>query len=184
MIYRMGTYAQRFAGETTLIPGDGTTAWTNVVGATTSLGKAIPSSTAVVWGKTGQYSSLPSNTDGYCEFTAVYMSGQSVNGIYMAGFSLSNAISTYADIDYKWYFEGSSGNRLSVLNVSRQNAVTGVPLADVLKVERTIIGGVGTVRFYRNGSLFYTHPTTTTSELFFAVDMYRYIGIENCKLVY
>ena len=168
----------------TLIPGDGTTAWTNVVGQTTSLGKSVPSSTAVSWGKTGQVSSLPSNTDGYCEFTMVYMSGQSANGIYMAGFSLSNAISTYADINYKWYFEGSSGNRLSVLEGSRQNAVTGVPLTDVLKIERTIIGGVGTVKFYRNGTLFYTHPTTTTAELFFAVDEYRYIGIENVKLVY
>lgn len=171
----------------TLIPDDGTTSWTNELGdVTTSLGKVVRTNDSpLAWGNMASFGSLPANTDGYLEFVGSYKAGRSSGGFFMGGFSLTPGGSNYADIEYKWYYEGSS-NRLSVAypGTTKNNAVTNYSITDVLKIERTIVGGVGTVKFYRNGTLFYTHPVNTTAELFFKIDINRYMGADSLKIVY
>jgi hypothetical protein len=188
MILRRGIYAQKRVGSpapsTVLIPGDGTTNWTNVIGdLTTSLGAIERTTTSVAWGNMGAFASIPANTDGFVEFKLFNKFGLTT-GIMMGGLSLTPSGTNYADIDYKFYYEGQY-LRMSVFNGGRVNTTTGITIAtDVWKVERTIVGGVGTVKFYRNGILFYTHPTTTTAELFGKFDFYRYIGADNIKIEY
>jgi hypothetical protein len=171
----------------TLIPGDGTTAWTNQLGdVTTSLGKVVRTNDSPLsLGQMASFGSLPANTDGYLEFVGAYKSGRSSGGYFMGGFSLTPGGSDWNDIEYRWYYEGPQ-NRISVAypSTTRNNAATNYSITDVLKIERTIVGGVGTVKFYRNGTLFYTHPTTTTAELFFKIDINRYMGADSLKIVY
>jgi hypothetical protein len=152
----------------TLIPGDGTTAWTNQLGdVTTSLGKVVRTNDSpLAWGQMASFGSLPANTDGYLEFVGAYKSGRSSGGYFMGGFSLTPGGSDWNDIEYKWYYEGPQ-NRISVAypSTTRNNAATNYSITDVLKIERTIVGGVGTVKFYRNGVLLGTTTGATLGNL-------------------
>jgi len=168
---------------TVLVPGDGTTLWTNVTtGMVTGVGSIEWSASAPLqWGNTGSFASLPANTDGYLEWDSKYSAGYSSGGYFIIGLSNSASGTAYTDVTYNFYFEGPSSNRISSLySGARQNASTGYTVGSTMKIER--ISGV--VKLYIDGVLFYTHPVTSTAELFYNTRVNRYMGAENLKIEY
>lgn len=167
---------------TILIPGDNAP-WKDVIGLlSTSLGSLTRSNNSVSWGNMAAFSSIPAGKDGFIEFTLANMAGYTT-GIMMGGLSLSSNGSNYNDIEFKFYYEGQY-SRMSVFNGGRVGTVNSVSLSDVWKIERTISGGVGVIVFYRNNSVFYTHPTNSVLELHGKFDIYRYMTINDIKIEY
>ena len=180
MIYRMGTYAQRFAGETTLIPGDGTTAWTDIVGAvTTSLGKIIPNSTVVGWDKGASFGTLPTSTDGYVEFDLALMVGQT-DGFIVCGFGTSTNSGTLSNMNHTLYFANTTNGVRPYELGSQLGTFISYNFSDVFKIER-----IGTTVYYKkNGTTFYTSLSASTGALYFNISSNRHMGVENLKIVY
>mgnify|MGYP003654675485 CR=1 FL=1 len=182
MIYRLGTYAQkRVSGVTTLIPDDNAT-WTNVAsGMNTGVGFIEWTNSAVMqWSNTGSFASLPANKDGYLELQLNYSPSYSSSGYSIFGLSLTSGGTAYDTVEYSFYYEGPY-NRISILvGGARQNATYNFVMGSTLKIERIL----GVIKFYMNGSLFYTHPTNTNAELFYNSRINRYMGSYNLKIVY
>ena len=167
----------------TLIPGDGTTNWTDTVGAvTTSLGKIIPSSTVFGWNKGASFGFIPSSTDGYLEFNLVYGGGGTSGGYSMFGLSTTTAGGGYSNINYAIYINNGTGTSLSengtVFNPSPILSHTLV--TDLFRIER-----IGTTIYYkRNGTTFYTSLIASSTALYFDCSINRYLGAENLKIEY
>ena len=193
MIYRMGTYAQKtVSGVTTLIPDDGTTAWTNVVGmVTTSLGKIIRSTTSPNswYTNSGCFGFLPSGTDGYLEFTLTSIVGQEYNVAGIFGLSTS-PVNRYKQINYGFNAQnhgGTIGTSDLYIRETNSNPIGNFSTwnySDIFRIER-----IGSVVYYKidRGIGFVTVYTSTVSssgDLYFSCDINKNSGAENLKIVY
>lgn len=178
-ILRQGIYAQKKAsGVTTLIPGDGTTIWTTAGAVTTSVGQILPTTTAIAWGKTGSYGSIPTATDGYVEFTPKYMSGKSSGGYMMTGFS-STLTGGFATGEHMIYIDNGINVAIYESGTPRGNKTT-ITIGDTFRVER--VGS--TVYYKKNGTTFYTSGVASSGVIYSNTDINRYLGAENCKIEY
>lgn len=143
---------------TTLIPGDGTTAWT-VVGANVTAGLGSISKApggAGNYTEFGYFGILPANTDGEINYTI------DVNGNHSAGFIINPAgLAAYQDIDYTvsiftgaWVYE---------LGVSKGSIEATLNTGDKITIRRT----AGVITYLINDVLKYTSLTPSTDALYF-----------------
>jgi hypothetical protein len=168
----------------TLIPGDGTTAWTNEVGGvTTSLGKVILDADYgwTGWNKGASFGFIPASTDGYLEFNLT----RTYTGSGFGMFGLSNDVSggDYTNIDNCMYFNEGAGTNIGIYENGSSKSYGTVEdwqVSDLFRIER-----IGTTIYYKkNGVTFYTSLTASTLALFFDCSLSRKIGAENLKIVY
>ena len=172
----------------TLIPGDGTTAWTNVIGnVTTSLGKIERTNTTptTFYSNSGCFGFLPAGVDGYLEYTPVAIAGQTTNVIGIFGLN-STPVNAFNQIDFGFNMQNNGTAALYI----RENAgnpignFRGWTYAEVFRIKR-----VGTTITYQidSGSGFvtvYTSGNSSSTDLYFSSDMYKNLGAENLKIVY
>lgn len=165
----------------TLIPDDNVSWGTPVGAVTTSLGKIVPSSGTIGWGRGNSFGVLPANTDGYISCNPVYMAGQSSGGFAMFGFSISGTAGSFTDIDFAIYPNSISGAGVRIFEKGTNVNDTQTWLTtDVFSIHRT-----GTVIDYRkNGVSFYTSSVSSSTALYWVCDINRYLGFENIKLEY
>jgi len=117
--------------------------WANKVGVTTT-STSITKTGAVGW-NAGATSIETLTGNGYLEFT------KGLNKAVMIGLSKGNSSSSYTDIDYAIYLNGS--NTYSVYESGAQKADFGSFTAtDIFRVQ--VVGS--TIKYLKNGSVFYT----------------------------
>ena len=182
MILRRGIYAQRNVGtgHTTLIPGDGTTTWDSLSGTTGSLGKILPSSTAIGWGKVGRFGTVPSATDFEYTFGLEYMAGQSSNGFMMVGVTDSVSGTGYANMKYNFYLNSGSQWQIWENGSGIGGAIGTWIVTDTFKIKR-----VGTtVTYYKNGALIYTSLVSSSTDIEASFDINRYLGAKDNQIIY
>jgi len=168
------------SATTTLIPGDGTTTWDNTSGVTTSLGKILPTSSSITWGRVGTFGTVPASTDFSLTNGLEYMSGQSSNGFLVWGIKSSAGAVGQNNMLFSFYFNG--GSQVAIReNGSQVTIITNSASAsDTFEIKRT---GT-TVEYYRNSTLAYTSLNTSSTDIDFSVDINRYIGIKDAQIVY
>lgn len=186
MILRRGIYSQRADSETTLIPGDGTTNWVDVVGnVTTSLGKIVPNDSVQSWGSKGaSFGTIPSNTDFTLEFRFVYRSGTNNTGNSMFGVSSVNLDANYTTINYAFQlFDNAGVSRLSVYENGVRNYFIGngnYTKWNLVQIKRES----GIIKYYNDNVLIYTSMFSTFSSMVFDCAIYRDLGAEDIKIIY
>lgn len=180
MILRRGIYSQRADLETVLIPGDGTTNWTNVVGdVSTGLGSVSRTTSSISWNNGASFGSIPVNKDGKLQFNLTSITGFLITQGY--GFigldPLAGSLNDF--IDFAFYFRNGELRiyENSILKANLGNSFTG---SETWEIERLS----NVVYFKKDGVLVYTSTTPSVSELFFCCALNRYIGVDNLKIIY
>jgi hypothetical protein len=122
--------------------------WTDVAGAIPPIDNNLTKNVADGWGNSGAISTrfLPSG-DGYFEFVA-----NPNTGYWMCGLTAHHLNHNYPDIDFGFYIPGGEAIRIYEAGVQKYVSTVSVGVNDHFKV--AIEGG--TVKYYRNGGLFYT----------------------------
>jgi hypothetical protein len=135
--------------------------WTSAVGVSVS-GSSLTKTAATAWGNAAAVStqSLPSG-DGAVEFTAADAATRR-----MLGLSHGSANNSYQEIDFAVYLAGA---RIYV----RENNVSRGRFGSYVVGDRFRVAVVsGVVRYYRNGTLFYTSTQTPTYPLLVDTSLY------------
>ena len=175
-----GTGLLEVANLTILTPGDGTTNWIRIsANVATSLRKLVPTITGAAWNKAASFGTVPAGTNFELEFNPVYMTGQSSGGYAMIGMDNSDPNFNYNTIDYAIYLQ--NGSNLMIYENGGSKGTHGTwTTSDLLMVRRT-----GTlIECLKNGTVFYTSLTPSTTAMEFDSSMYRHLGAENIKLTY
>ena len=172
------------SSSTTLIPGDGTTTWDDTSGVTTSLGKILPTSGVVSWGKVGTFEAVPSSTDFNYTFGLEYLSGYNTDGFLMVGITDTASGTGYGNTLFCIYF--NSGSQWQIFeNGNGVGGATGTFLiTDSFRIER-----VGTViKYYQtNGAsetLMYTSLNSSSTDIKASIDINRRLGVKDNQIVY
>jgi parallel beta-helix repeat protein len=137
-------------------------AWTSAVGVTVS-GNSLSKTAATAWGNSGAVStkSLPSG-DGYVELTA-----SETNTRRILGLSNGDSNPNWNDVDFGLYLNSNKELRIYERGVYRGAFGTYAP-GNVLRVSVES----GTVKYYRNGTLFYTSTVRPTYPLLVDAALY------------
>lgn len=186
MILRRGIYSQYLESGTTLVPGDGTTNWVNMVGMTGTLGKIVPSSGSSGWGNHGgNFGTVPAFTDFTLSFDMVWRSG-TTTGAMMIGISHVNGGSSYTDIDHCFYFTNQGGSVYETYFYSNGVNTGGALGANSWTTSSLCeIKLVGTnVEFYIDSVLVKTQTHSHTGTWVFDCSTFLNLGAENIKIQY
>lgn len=139
----------------TQVPGDGTTAWENVVGATVGEGTLTATSGTTTWDNGASFGTVPSSGDYFFEFN-VNSSGIQKSIIGMAEV-YTNA--SWESIQYGLYF-GSANFAINPVENGVVGIVLGVSYAtgDRMSIRRS----AGIVRAYKNNVLIHTYADASS----------------------
>jgi len=138
--------------------------WTNAVNVAVN-GNTLTGHTTNSW-SAGAFSTqkIDAGLDGYFEMTA-----QETNTYRMGGLSSSDINAHYATIQYATYLVVNSHVRIYESGSYKGDFGT-YQTGDVFRVAREGIH----IKYYKNGSLFYTSATTTSSDLYADTSLYTY----------
>jgi len=168
------------AGNTILVPGDGTTNWERIsTNVATSQGKLVPTVNTSGWNKGASFGTIPAGKDFLLTFKPAYMSGYSSGGYAMIGVDVSDPNHHYNTMDYALYMQNGS-NFIVYENGASKGTHGTWTTSDTLGVRRT---GT-TIEYLKNGTVMYTSATPSSSALVFDSSLYRYLGAENIQIEY
>lgn len=138
--------------------------WTNTTGVSVS-GNSLSGLVSNSW-SAGAFSveSIAANTNGYFEMTA-----QETNAYRMGGLSSTNLNASYTSIQYAVYLHAGAG--LYIYESGAYIDYFGTyATGDIFRVSRE----GNQIKYYQNGSLFYTSATLTTATLYADTSLYTY----------
>jgi len=173
-----------YIAPTVLVPGDGTTAWVDIVNMTTSLGKIVPPSSVTGWNKGASFGTVPANTDFTLSFNFVLRAGGTSPSYFLSGVSATNPDALLPSVGFGWHaFAIGTDNRMQiyesgirVINLGNGTYTTG----DLFEIKR-----VGTtITYLQNGTVKFTSSQSSTSSIVFDCCSYKDLGAENLKLTY
>lgn len=139
--------------------------WTNAVGVSVS-GNSLTKNVANAWGNSGAAStqSLTSGS-GYVEFTPTYL-----GGLRACGLGNGDSNQNYTDIDFAIVIGYGFGHTYRVWENGVEKFVGPTYYATTDRFRIAVEGGV--VKYYRNGTLFYTSATAPTYPLLVDTALY------------